>query len=65
MQALPQNVYRSARIARDMLNQQPFTLECRARHEIVPVFERNLLGEKVGSKPIGYGYRLKSGGRRF
>lgn len=43
----------------DMLNQQPFTLACRARHIIVPCYARNLLGEKTSPKPIGYAYRLK------
>jgi hypothetical protein len=28
----------------------------------VPVYERNLLGEKVSDKPIGYAYRLKAKG---
>lgn len=45
--------------AMDMLNQQPFTLACRARHIIVPCYARNLLGEKTSPKPIGYAYRLK------
>lgn len=52
-------VYPSIQAARDALNSQPFTLQCRARHEIVPVFERNLLGEKIHPRPIGYCYRLK------
>ena len=54
------NVYQTRTIARDMLNQQPFTQACRARHIIVPVYDRNLLGEKVSEKPIGYAYRLRS-----
>ena len=58
-----QGVYPSIAKARDALNEQPFTLECRARHEIVPVFDRDLLGEKVSEKPIGFGYRLKIAGR--
>lgn len=54
-----QGVYPSQKVAREMLNLQPFTLECRARHEIVPVYARNLLGEKTSASPIGYAYRLK------
>lgn len=55
-------MYPTKQQARDALNQQPFTLECRARHIVVPCFERNLLGEVTNPKPIGYGYRLKSRG---
>lgn len=51
-------VYPSKRKAREMLNQQPFTAACRARHEIIPVYERNLLGEKISDRPVGYSYRL-------
>ncbi len=53
------SVYKTKRQAIDALNSQPFTIECRARHEIVPVYQRNILGEKESEKPIGYGYRLK------
>lgn len=59
-----QGVYPSRHVAREMLNQQPFTIKCRARHEIVPVYARNLLGEKTSDKPIGYAYRLKAKGGR-
>lgn len=52
-------IYKTAAAARDALNSQPFTLACRARHEIVPVYKRNLLGEIESPQPIGYGYRLK------
>ena len=52
--------YKTKQQAIDALNSQPFTLACRARHEIVPVYARNLLGEKTSPKPIGYGYRLKA-----
>lgn len=51
-------VYPSKKKAREMLNQQPFTAACRARHEIAPVYERNLLGEKISDRPVGYCYRL-------
>lgn len=51
--------YKTKQQAIDALNSQPFNLACRARHEIVPVYARNLLGEKTSPKPIGYGYRLK------
>jgi hypothetical protein len=54
------NVYKTKQKAIDALNTQPFTIECRARHEIVPVYQRNLLGEINQPKPIGYGYRLKA-----
>ena len=54
-------IYKTKKQATDALNSQPFTLDCRARHEIVPVYARNLLGEKIHDKPIGYGYRLKKG----
>jgi len=53
-------VFKTRQQAHDALNQQPFTAACRARHIIVPVFARNLLGEKTSEKPIGYGYRLRS-----
>lgn len=52
-------IYKTRQKAIDALNAQPFTLKCRARHEIVAVYARNLLDEKIDSKPIGYGYRLK------
>ena len=52
-------IYKTKTAARDALNSQPFTLDCRARHEIVPVYKRNLLGEIESPQPIGYGYRLK------
>jgi len=52
-------IYKTRQQAIDALNSQPFTLSCRARHVVVPVYERNLLGEKTSLKPIGYGYRLK------
>ena len=54
-------IYKTKKQAIDALNSEPFTLACRARHEIVPVYARNLLGEKIHDKPIGYGYRLKKG----
>jgi outer membrane lipoprotein-sorting protein len=57
------NVYKTKQQAQDALNSQPFTLLCRLRHSIVPVYERNLLGEKTSPKPIGYGYRLDVLGR--
>jgi hypothetical protein len=53
------SIFKTKRQATDALNNQPFTLACRARHEIVPVYKRNLLGEKESEKPIGFGYRLK------
>jgi hypothetical protein len=53
------SIFKTKRQAIDALNNQPFTLACRARHEIVPVYKRNLLGEKELEKPIGFGYRLK------
>jgi hypothetical protein len=52
-------IYKTRQQAIDALSSQPFTLSCRARHIVVPVYERNLLGEKTSPKPIGYGYRLK------
>jgi hypothetical protein len=52
-------IHKTKRAATDALNNQPFTAECRARHIVVPIFERNLLGEKTKARPIGYGYRLK------
>ena len=55
-------IYPSRKVARDMLYQQPFTQRCRDRHEIVPVFDRNLLGEKLSELPIGWTYRLKPSG---
>lgn len=51
--------YPTKQAARDALNSQPFTAQCRARHVVVPVYERNLLGEKIKPQPIGYSYRLK------
>ena len=54
------SVYKTKQQARDALNTQPFTLACRNRHEIVPVYARNLLGEIENPRPIGYAYRLKS-----
>jgi hypothetical protein len=59
LKGLPMNVYKTKTQAIDALNSQPFTIACKARHEIVPVYKRNLLGEKESAKPIGYGYRLK------
>ena len=53
-------MYESKAQAQNALNQQPFTIECRNRHIIVPCFKRNLLGEVISAKPIGYTYRLKS-----
>jgi hypothetical protein len=55
---LPANVYPNRRAARDGLETQPFTLACRARHVIVPVYERNLIGEKTRARPIGYAWKL-------
>lgn len=52
-------IYKTKKQAQTALYSQPFTLTGRARHEIVPVYTRNLLGEKTHDKPIGYGYRLK------
>jgi hypothetical protein len=52
-------IYETKQKAIDAFNSQPFTLACRLRHEIVPIYARNLLGEKTDPKPIGYGYRLK------
>jgi hypothetical protein len=52
-------VFKTKNKAIEALNNQPFTVNCRARHEIVPVYKRNLLGEIESTKPIGYGYRLK------
>ena len=51
-------IYKTRQRAIDALNSQPFTLACRARHKIVPVYARNFLGEKIDPKPIGYSYRL-------
>ena len=55
--------------AKDNLEQQPFTLACRARHIIVPCYARNLLGETnppiLGNRfppVIGWSYRLRSKG---
>ena len=53
--------YPTKAAARDALNGEPFTLKGRARHEIVPVYERNLLGEITNPRPVGYGYRLRDG----
>lgn len=53
--------YRTKAAAREALNAQPFTTACRARHELAPIYDRNLLGEIVNPRPIGYGYRLRSG----
>jgi hypothetical protein len=53
--------YKTKKQAIDAFNSQPFTLACRARHEIVPVYATNLLGEKTSPKPIGYCYRLRKG----
>jgi hypothetical protein len=53
------SIFKTKRQAIDALNNQPFTVDCRSRHEIVPVYKRNLLGEKESEKPIGFGYRLK------
>jgi hypothetical protein len=57
------SIYKTKEQARDALNSQPFTLLCRLRHSIVPVYKRNLLGEKTSPRPIGYGYRLDVLGR--
>ena len=53
-------MYKTKQAALDALNQQPFTLQCRARHIIVPCFSRNLLGEVQDPRPVGYAYRLRS-----
>lgn len=55
-------IYKTRQQAREALCGQPFTLECRARHIVVPCYARNLLGEKVSPKPIGYSYRLRAAG---
>lgn len=60
-QVMP-GVWATQQQARDVLNQQPFTKALRARHVVVPVFERNLLGEKVSERPIGWCYRLRAAG---
>lgn len=51
-------VHKTKQQAIDALNSQPFTLACRARHVIVPVYQRNILGEKESDKPVGYCYKL-------
>ena len=51
-------IYKTKQKAIDALNSQPFTLACRARHKIVPCYRRNLLGEILDTKPIGYAYVL-------
>lgn len=53
------SIFKTKKQAINALNNQPFTIACRLRHEIVPVYKRNLLGEKESEKPIGFGYRLK------
>lgn len=62
-QTMP-GVWKTKRMANEALKQQPFTIECRARHIVVPVYERNVLGEKVSEKPIGYCFRLRSSGEQ-
>lgn len=54
-------MYPTKKAATDALNGQPFTLSCRARHIVVPVYERDILGNRTQRKaPIGWGYRLRS-----
>lgn len=54
------SVYKTKKQAKEMLEQQPLTLAYRARHIIVPVYKRDLLGDKLSDTPIGYGYRLRA-----
>ena len=51
-------IYKTRKHAQDALESQPFTLACRARHIVVPCYARNLLGEKIHNRPIGYCYKL-------
>jgi hypothetical protein len=52
-------VHPTRQAASEALHNQPFTAQCRDRHVVVPVYARNLLGEKIKARPIGYAYRLK------
>lgn len=52
-------IYKTRMQAINALNSQPFTMACKLRHIIVPCYARNLLGEKINPKPIGYAYRLR------
>lgn len=56
-------IYKTKKEAINALFSQPIKIECRSRYEIVSIFNRNLLGEKINNKPIGYGYRIKSIGK--
>jgi len=60
MKQVKPGVWATKSMAKSALNQQPFTAACRARHEVVPVYETNLLGERTSQWPLGWGYRLAS-----